>query len=134
MFFLGNGNHESRMAGMCAMEALAYLAGEQHGDRPACVSPVIRDFVVHWNDNLSDHDRQTVLRPLLHKMLYTHTTMEDENERELIKASFAVRDHASMTPPEILADLKGTIEAMCDVGMPPIEPNAMEWYHELIEV
>ena len=57
---LEKGNHSSPDAGMCVMEAVAMLASEDFSDAPQCVSPVIRAFLVSWNDSLDDDDRQTL--------------------------------------------------------------------------
>ena len=60
-FRLARGSHESPADGMCALEAVAWLAGEPHSDRPACVCPVIGAWLRVVNDGLSD-DRQILLR------------------------------------------------------------------------
>lgn len=38
---LKEGSHEARERGVCAMEAVAWLAGEKHSDAPRCACPVI---------------------------------------------------------------------------------------------
>ena len=55
---LKQGVHRSFDAGACAMEAVAYLAGEPHSDHPICASPVISAFMREWNDSLDDEGRQ----------------------------------------------------------------------------
>jgi hypothetical protein len=52
------GAHDRPEDGMCVMEMVAYVAGEQHSDHPQCVSPVIATFMRTWNDGLGDRDRQ----------------------------------------------------------------------------
>lgn len=52
-----SGKHARREEGVCALELVAWLAGEEHSDHPACVSPVVAHFVRAWNDHLSDADR-----------------------------------------------------------------------------
>ena len=39
-------------ANWCAMEAVAYIAGEPWSDSPQCASPVIAAFMRAWNDSL----------------------------------------------------------------------------------
>jgi hypothetical protein len=51
---LRHGGHDSVEEGMCAMEAVAFVAGEPHTDTPACACPVIADFMRSWNDGLPD--------------------------------------------------------------------------------
>jgi hypothetical protein len=55
---LAAGAHENAQAGMCAMEAAAYIAGEPFSDHPACVCPTIATFTRSWNDSLDDATRQ----------------------------------------------------------------------------
>jgi hypothetical protein len=43
---------------MCAMEAVAFVAGEAHTDTPACACPVIAAFMRRWNDGLPDDARR----------------------------------------------------------------------------
>ena len=42
---LDSGSHDRRTDGVCVMEAVAWWAGEDHSDRPECVSPVIGAFL-----------------------------------------------------------------------------------------
>jgi hypothetical protein len=53
--------HSAPPDGMCAMEWVGYLAGEPHGDQPACVSPVLRAFCTTLNDGLQQAQRQRLL-------------------------------------------------------------------------
>jgi hypothetical protein len=69
---IAEGGHANRAAGVCAMEAVAWLAGEPHSDTPACVCPVLARFIRHWNDELADDDERTrVLRPILPALVGT---------------------------------------------------------------
>jgi hypothetical protein len=58
---LSHGRHATPPDGMCAMEWVSYLAGEPHGDQPACVSPVLRAFCTTLNDGLQRAQRQRLL-------------------------------------------------------------------------
>jgi hypothetical protein len=64
---LAKGSHETRDAGMCLLEAVAWWAEETHGDHPACVSPVLGGFGRNLNDLLPQDKRQQLvpLIPLL---------------------------------------------------------------------
>jgi hypothetical protein len=53
---LKHGSHKSPDTGMCAMEAVAWLAGERHSDKPQCVCPVIASFLRTWNDGMGNDD------------------------------------------------------------------------------
>jgi hypothetical protein len=61
------GAHADRGDGLCLLEAVAWQAGEEHTDRPACVSPVLAAFGRSLNDVLPDGKRQELipLVPLL---------------------------------------------------------------------
>ncbi len=75
--FLSKGSHPSRRDGMCAMEFGAYLAGLEHTDEPACVSPVLLEFMINLNDSLDDEKRQR-LRPYIVRTLGTTKDGQDE--------------------------------------------------------
>src|SRR5690606_35073930 len=78
---LGAGAHDSREAGMNAMEAVAWIAGEPHSDTPECTCPVIAKFIRSWNDALPDEDRTRLLRPLLPALIGTRGSEEIEDRR-----------------------------------------------------
>jgi len=78
---LSSGGHNSRESGVCAMEAVAWMAGEPHSDRPQCVSPMIAEFLRSWNDSLSDESRTELIAPLLSMTIGTRTTPEAEETR-----------------------------------------------------
>src|SRR5207245_143632 len=67
---LKKGSHAIRAQGVCAMEAVAWLAGRAHTDHPVCVSPPLGDFVRAWNDGLPDELRQR-LKAYLPRLLDT---------------------------------------------------------------
>jgi hypothetical protein len=58
------GGHRSRDDGLCLLEAVAYLAGELHTDKPRCVSPILGEFGRTFNDCIAKERRQD-LKPLL---------------------------------------------------------------------
>jgi len=62
----GTGKHELTASptgdrDMCIMEAVAYMAGEPWSDYPRCACPVISAFLRHWNDALSNEERDRLL-------------------------------------------------------------------------
>ena len=69
-YTLAYGTHARPEDGRCAMEWVSYLAGEDHTDEPACVSPVLRAFCIALNDGLEDVPRQR-LRPFLTRTIGT---------------------------------------------------------------
>src|SRR5215813_10490213 len=69
---LSSGSHDSVEDGLCAIEAVAWLANEKHSDHPECVCPVLGAFFRAWNDGLPDDERNTVLRPFLPRLIGTN--------------------------------------------------------------
>jgi hypothetical protein len=87
---LTEGSHASREDGMCAMEAVAWLAGEAHSDAPACVCPVIAAAMRAINDRLDDADRQQLV-PYLQRVIGTRGDAALERRRGFAAADWAVR-------------------------------------------
>ena len=71
---------------MCAMEAVAYVAGERWSDHPKCACPVIAAFIRVWNDNLPDDDRTVLLLPLVPKLVGTRGSQGLEKRRAIMAA------------------------------------------------
>jgi len=67
---LGIGDHSDPRKGMCAMEAVAWMAGLKHSSAPECTCPVIGIFVRTINDHMDDQRRQR-LKPLLASLIGT---------------------------------------------------------------
>jgi hypothetical protein len=89
---IGKGSHGSRHEGVCAMELVAWLAGERHSDSPDCTSPVIASIVRSLNDRISDDaERTQLLRPLIPKLLGTAGSEAVETRRLALDASVAKR-------------------------------------------
>ena len=59
---LDNGSHSDPSAGHCLLEVVSMFAGEEFGDEPACVDPVLAAFGRAWNDALPDDERQQLKR------------------------------------------------------------------------
>ncbi len=108
------GNHTTRAHGMCAMEFVAYLANEEHSDRPVCACPVISAFVRRFNDRLPDDaTRSRLLGPLLPLLVGSRSTPEVERKRAYICADWAVRDMAARALESAgLADEAATLRAL----------------------
>lgn len=88
---LDKGNHESFESGHCALELVAWLAGDDHTDHPVCMSPVIAAFVRRWNDDLSDADRTPLLRPVLPRLIGTAADAATESRREWMIVDWFIR-------------------------------------------
>lgn len=77
---------------MCAMEAVAWLAGEEHSDHPSCTCPVIAALVRRFNDRLwNDDERNTLIRPLLPILIGTNASREVAIKRGYLAADWSIR-------------------------------------------
>ena len=90
---LKRGNHKSSEDGLCAMEAVAYFAGEPHTDRPKCASPVLTMYVQKLNDSMDDETREK-LKPYIMRLIGTNNGKEQEQERAKVLAWAAVTEFA----------------------------------------
>ncbi|WP_369163840.1 hypothetical protein, partial [Burkholderia pseudomallei] len=55
---INHGAHDSPDEGHCLLEVVSMFAGEQFGDSPACVDPILAQFGRSWNDGMrSDYER-----------------------------------------------------------------------------
>lgn len=88
---LQRGSHASRDDGMCAMEMVAWLAGEAHSDEPDCTCPVLAALVRACNDAMDDELRNHFLRPLVPQLVHTRATVAIENTRGLLAIDTMVR-------------------------------------------
>ena len=87
---LKKGSHKSSEAGMCALEAVAWLAEEPHSDSPQCACPVIASFVRRLNDIMTNGERKELV-PLLQGIIGTKGSSELERKRGFACADWAVR-------------------------------------------
>ena len=58
---LDSGSHDTREEGMCLMELVAWLAGQEHSHLPTCTSPTLADYASFVNDHLPHAPRQRLL-------------------------------------------------------------------------
>ena len=94
-----NGSHENRDRGVCLMEAVAWVAGEPHSDRPACTCPALGVFARRLNDAYwpgGDPQRTEILRPLIPLLVGTVSTHEVYRRRGHFFADRAVRELTPM--------------------------------------
>ena len=80
-------NDEQRM---CVMEAVAFLAGEEWSDHPACASRIVGTFLRSWNDVLPDDQRQE-LRQYIPRLVGSAGTPEQEERRSWMALDWLVR-------------------------------------------
>ncbi len=90
---LEHGQHDSPEDGMCLMEAVAFLAGEDFSDAPGCVSGVIRSYCIALNDRWDAEHRQ-LLKPYIPRVIGTNTGPADEERRRWLAVDWAVHEFA----------------------------------------
>ena len=81
---LDRSSHHSFADGHCAMEVVAWLAGEGHTDAPACASPVLTRFTIRLNDRWSTEQRQALI-PFLPRMVGTAGDGLDDARMEIAR-------------------------------------------------
>ncbi len=87
---LDHGKHGTFDQGHCAMEVVAWLAGEGHTDAPQCASPVLRRFTIGLNDSWNAEQRQALI-PFLPRMVGTAGDGKDIT-RAFMLADWACRE------------------------------------------
>ena len=125
---LDKGSHDSPEKGMCVMEAVALMAGETFTDAPSCASPVIRAFMVSWNDALPDDERQQLKRHIP-ALIGTAGTPEQETVRAWMATDWLVRVQAPAwlrlagltEQADILASMTEVTAATCPSILPALK-------------
>jgi hypothetical protein len=79
---LSKGSHDAPEKGMCFMEMAAWFAGEEHSDKPACVSPSLGALGIVINDTMLDEPRDRLLKPLIPQVVGTY---DDDAEPKRIE-------------------------------------------------
>ena len=107
----------------CVMEAVAFVAGEPWSDHPECACPVISTFLRAWNDALPDDERDTLLRPLIPRLIGTRGGNDIESRRSLMAADWLVRTHAvawlRLAGLAVHADALATLPEISDMAQIP---------------
>ena len=93
---LTHGSHRTPEEGMCLMEAVAFMGGEEHSDQPVCACPVIAAYARNLNDQMGEGPTGDALRakhllPIAQKLIGTRSTPEVEQKRMYFFADRAVR-------------------------------------------
>jgi len=90
---LSAGAHDPNETNMCAMELVAFIAGEPWSDHPQCACPVIGAFMRAWNDGLPDADRTALLLPLIPRLVETRGSNALEARRANMATDWMMRVH-----------------------------------------
>ncbi|MCJ2099391.1 hypothetical protein [Methylobacterium sp. E-046] len=113
---LAAGRRNGRDGMMCAMEAVAHLAGEPASDRPDCASPTLAAFVRTWSDGLPQDERDGLILPLLPLLVGTRGSEALERRRGGMVTDWLIRTHL----PAWFHLAKLNVEADVLAGLPEI--------------
>jgi hypothetical protein len=120
LIYLGKGRHKSAANGMGTMEAVAWLAGEKHSDRPDCTCPVITAYVSRIADWASDEQRQQ-LRAFLPRLIGSRSA-----EHMAPRAQYLTRQAVTMFLPIMYEDLKQP-KIAASLRVLPADATPMQW-------
>ena len=120
------GQHNSPEAGMCAMEAAAWLAGEEHSDTPECVDETITEYVQVLNDHGGPEVRER-LKSYVPQMLGTATGPEHSLKRDEIARAGQRKAAARWLRLLNLDDLAAAVEADDFEGLYPYDVTAQAY-------
>ena len=119
---LKRGRHATPDDGMCITEAVAWIAGEPHSDRPECCCPVLAAFGRAWNDSMrSDDERDRLLRwvPLL---VGTRAGADVERQRSEMALMWLINVCAATWLDAVgLTNHAATLRVMTDVDQSQLE-------------
>jgi hypothetical protein len=122
---LEKGKHDSPEEGMCLMEAVAFIAGEEFTDRPECVSPVLAEFGRTLNDFLSDDARQQLI-PLIPKLIGTVDPEQDQWDG--LRCAHWIIAHWLPTWLDLVPDLKSHATALRAIPAPKTWVDVEDWF------
>jgi len=88
---LSHGSHSDRADGVCLMEAVAWFAGEEHSDAPACCSPVLAAFFRSWNDGMRTDDERAQLKQYVPLLVGTDAGPAVEQKRGWMALDWLMR-------------------------------------------
>lgn len=75
------GAHSNHEDGVCLMEAVAWVAGEEHSGSPECACPILSAYGRTLNDRMPDGERNRFLKQLIPLLVGTRSTQVVERAR-----------------------------------------------------
>jgi hypothetical protein len=117
---LRRGAHRSRSEGMCAMEMVAWLAGEPHSDEPSCACPVAAALVRACNDTMSDASRNTCLRVFVPRLVNSRGSAALERARGMLVVDWLLH---TLLPAWLRQRRRGD-DAASIAALPPVRADA----------
>jgi hypothetical protein len=123
--YLEKGRHAFPQEGMCLMEAVAFIAGEDFTDRPECVSPVLAEFGRILNDFLSDDARQQLI-PLIPKLV--GTVNHEQDQQDGLRCAHWLAAHWSPTWLDLVPELESHATALRAIPAPKTWTDVEDWF------
>jgi hypothetical protein len=87
---LSSGSHSGPEVGMCVMECVAYIAGEEHTDRPECASVALSNLAIRLND--ASYKNRHRLLPLVMRLASSRDASLESQRLEEVRKYFMFWD------------------------------------------
>jgi hypothetical protein len=128
---LDDGTHVSHEEGMCLLEAVSYVAGEDFTDHPECVSLVLAEFGRYLNDDLPFEPRQQLI-PLIPKLI--GTVNPEQDQRDGLRCSHWLVTHWLPAWLDLVPELKDCATALRGLPEPKSwsETETVEWVDTIV--
>jgi hypothetical protein len=121
---LEKGKHALPEEGMCLLEAVAFIAGEDFTDAPKCASPVLAEFGRTLNDLLPDDARQQLI-PLIPKLIGTVNPEQDQQDG--LRCAHWLVAHWLPAWLDLVPELKSHATALRAIPAPKSWSDAGKW-------
>ena len=92
---LNYGAHGSAEDGHCLLEVVSMFAGEDFGDSPACVDPVLAAFGRSWNDGMRSDAEREQLKQYITRLPGTAKGKDLSQKRGWMAADWFIRVHTA---------------------------------------
>src|SRR5947207_748898 len=79
--------HNYRSEGTCVMEAVAFIAGDEHSDHPKCTAWSLSNMAIWINDTMDNTAegaklRNKLLKPIIPELLNTSSKLQRSTHRD----------------------------------------------------
>jgi hypothetical protein len=128
---LERGKHSFPEEGMCLMEAVAFIAGEDFTDRPECVSPILASFGRTLNDVLPDKQRQQ-LAPLV--PLLVGTVNPEQDQQDGLRCAHWLFTHWLPTWIDLISELEEHSTALRELPVPSSWSDVEGWFATWVNI
>jgi hypothetical protein len=92
---LKSGAHKSPEDGMCLLEVVSMFAGEDFGDAPACVDPILAQFGRSWNDGMRSDAERAQLKQYIARLPGTNKGSALSQKRGWMALDWLIRVHTA---------------------------------------